>query len=237
MPHPARAHRAAAPHVRALACRARISARGGLSDSHDPLSPTPRATHGATHGATRACLCADPAALFRRRSPPVQAAAASGAGGTAAPSAEASWKVRYGVRVQQPDGAWVAGLEASLRAGLAHTASAMRRTAESLRGGRFTPGNSMHDASELLAMALARPPADGATLPPESWPGWRPAAGVHAAQVPPALAALHDATAAAAAQGAPAAATPAEAEGRAGAEGTAAQQAASAASHADARPS
>ena len=129
------------------------------------------------------------------------------------------------MRVQQPDGAWVAGLEASLRAGLAHTASAVRRTAESLRGGRFTPGSSMHNASELLAMAMARPAADGATLPPENWPGWRPAADVHAAQVPPSLAALHDAAAAAAAQAAPAAAAlPAEEEGRTGAEGTAAQQ-------------
>ena len=142
----------------------------------------------------------------------------------AAPSpVEQSWKVRYGVRVQQPDGAWVAGLEASLRAGLAHTASAVRRTAESLRGGRSTPGSSMHNASELLAMAMARPAAEGATLPPDNWPGWRPTAGVRAAQVPPSLAALHDATAAAAQASPAAAATPPQ-EGHAGSEGTAAQQ-------------
>ena len=72
--------------------------------------------------------------------------------------------MRYGVRVEQPDGGIVAGLEASLRAGLAH----VRRTAESLRSvGRNTPGDSVHAAYDLLAAAVqAGPRAEGATLPP-----------------------------------------------------------------------
>ena len=145
-----------------------------------------------------------PAPRFLSSGPPAEAASA---GGAAAAQSEPSWKVRYGVRVEQPDGGIVAGLEASLRAGLAHTASAVRRTADSLRGaGRNTPGNSVHAAWNLLAVVSEAGPraesaadpvaADVAALPPANWPGWR--AVTDAPQTPPALAALHDATAAAA---------------------------------------
>lgn len=119
--------------------------------------------------------------------------------------------MRYGVRVEQPDGGVVAGLEASLRDGLVHTASAVRRTAESLRGatsvGTMAGGGSVHAANDMLVLVSGTAePTEGVT-PPADWAGWRPV--VLPMQALPLLAALHDATAAAAASAAAAPSAPA----------------------------
>lgn len=109
------------------------------------------------------------------------------------------------MRVEQPDGGVVAGMEASLRAGFAYTASAVRRASDSLR---VAPGSSVHAAwTDVLLSApgaapdgsaraeASSPPAEEAVaataplMPPAEWAGWRLAADV--APTPAALAELH----------------------------------------------
>ncbi len=133
-----------------------------------------------------------------------------------------SWKVRYGWRVELPDGTYLAAVEMSVRGGLQAAAGTLRGLAESLRGGSMSGGSvrggsvrggSLHAAAAALrdittSATPTAPPlhedvlemasATVVEMPPADWPGWRPVRVFlpEQAEPPAVLQALHAATAA-----------------------------------------
>jgi hypothetical protein len=124
--------------------------------------------------------------------------------------------VRYGWRVELPDGTYLAAVEMSVRGGLQAAAGTLRGLAGSLRGGSACGGSacggSLHAAAAALRdiTASATPTAPplhedvlemaSATvveMPPADWPGWQPvpASLAEQAEPPAVLQALHAAAA------------------------------------------